>query len=214
MATARILKRDSFGTVKIESVGPERIVVRDTRSANWWAQGMARYLARRESRALLHLGTQEGLPTLIAFTDRQLSRSYLPGVVMHEARPTSRSYYRRALRLLLRLHRSGIAHNDLAKEANWLCMPGDRPAMVDFQLAFISHRRGKLFRLLAREDLRHLLKHKRHYLPTELTSRQRALLANPSLPARLWRWLIKPPYVFFTRRILSWPERHGPEERL
>ena len=132
---------------------------------------------------------------------------------MHSGDPASRQYFLRAQKLLFRMHRSGVAHNDLAKEANWLCMPGNQPAIVDFQLAIVSHRRGRLFRLLAREDLRHLLKHKRHYLPRELTARQRGLLASPSLPARLWRSLFKPPYLFVTRQILGWPERDGPEER-
>jgi hypothetical protein len=64
--------------------------------------------------------------------------------------------------------------------------------VIDFQLAWFDAARGRLFRLMAREDLRHLLKHKRQYCPQRLTARQRALLARPSLPARLWRKTLHP----------------------
>jgi hypothetical protein len=70
-----------------------------------------------------------------------------------------------------------------------------------------------LFRWLAREDLRHLLKHKRHYHPATLSTRELAMLARPSLAARLWRRLVKPPYRFVTQHILRRPARRGPIER-
>jgi len=213
MTIKRILKRDTFGVVRLETHGSGLAVARDTGAAIWGAQWLAKKLARREAEALLRVGDQQGLPALISFDGKLLRRSYLPGLVMYEAKPKSSQYFADALKLLCRIHRRGVAHNDLAKEANWLCMPGGKPAIVDFQIAFVSRGRGRLFRLLAREDLRHLLKHKQHYLRGSLTTRQRALLANPSLPARIWRVAVKPPYWFVTRRILRWPERDGPQER-
>src|SRR5690606_34464229 len=99
------------------------------------------------------------------------------------------------------------------KEANWLCTPAGRAALVDFQAAVISRRRGRLFRALAREDLRHLLKHKRTYLPDRLTARQRALLAHRGPLATTWSVLVKPPYRSVTRVLLGWPERLGRHER-
>ena len=132
---------------------------------------------------------------------------------MHELRPDSRIWFRNALRLLRRVHRAGVTHNDLAKEANWICGKGGSVGIVDFQLASCFDRRSRRFRRLAREDLRHLLKHKAYYVPDALTRRQRALLANPSWSARLWRKLFKPPYRLLTRTILRWPERIGAAER-
>ena len=76
------------------------------------------------------------------------------------------------------MHRAGIVHNDTAKEPNWLVRPDGSPALVDFQLAMHFTGRGRLFRMLAREDLRHLLKHKRTYLPGELTARQRRIITG------------------------------------
>ena len=213
MSVGRILKRDSLGTVGLGEEDGAVVVVRDTRSAHRCVRWLAERLARREAAALTVLDGQAGTPRLVGFDGHALRRTWLPGVPMHVGQPATRQYFRRAQRLLFRMHRCGVAHNDLAKEANWICMPGERPAVVDFQLAVVSARRGRWFRLLAREDLRHLLKHKRHYLPDELTRRQRELLARPSLMARLWRMLFKPPYRFVTRRVLGWPERDGAEER-
>ena len=101
---------------------------------------------------------------------------------------------------------------DLAKEANWLAF-GDVPGLVDFQLAVRSRRRGLWFRYLAHEDLRHLLKHKRTYLPGSLTARQRRMLATPPWPTLLWQSGWKPVYRAFTRHVLGWRDRVGPIER-
>jgi hypothetical protein len=105
-------------------------------------------------------------------------------------------------------------HNDLAKEPNFLVTADGRPAIIDFQLAWFCPRRGRLFRLLAREDLRHLLKHKRTYCPQFLTARERRILASPSWPARIWMKTGKPVYLFVTRRLLGWRDREGAGDRV
>jgi hypothetical protein len=209
------LKHDALGTVRLiddgRASGPW--IERDTRSARGGLGWLARYLARREAAVLTALEGTNGVPRLLAFDGRVLRRSHLPGAPPYAAAPPSPLYFSRSLRLLRALHRAGVAHNDLAKEANWLCGPGDVPGIVDFQVAVQSRRRGKWFRCLAYEDLRHLLKHKRTYQPQRLTVRQRAMLATPVLATRLWRALWKPAYRVLTRRVLGWPERSGPLER-
>jgi RIO-like serine/threonine protein kinase len=90
------------------------------------------------------------------------------------------------------MHRRGIAHNDLARESNWLVTRDGAPAIIDFQLAWRDRQRGRLFRLMAREDLRHLLKHKRQYCPERLTARQRRWLDTPTGAARAWRRTLHP----------------------
>lgn len=208
-----LLKADALGCVCIDAERTPPAVIRDTRTARRGLVRLGRRLARREARALERLAGLEGCPELLAFDGRVLVRSLLPGRPMPEARPRTRAYYASALRLLRRMHAAGLAHNDLAKEANWICLPGDAAGVVDFQLACVMPRRGRWFRMLAREDLRHLLKHKRHYAGELLTARERAILAAPAWPARMWRRLVKPVYLAITRGALGWPERTGPEER-
>ena len=208
-----ILKRDHFGVVRLERRDHGEAILRDTRAARWWTAWLARRLARREARALTALSGVAGVPELLGFDGRLLERGYLEGRPMQVARPLDPAYFRSAFALLRRLHRRGVAHNDLAKEPNWLVTPQGLPALVDFQLASIAPRRGRLFRLLAHDDLRHLLKHKRSYLPERLTARQRRILATPSILSRAWRASGKRFYVWVTRRLLGWRDREGAGDR-
>jgi RIO-like serine/threonine protein kinase len=211
--TARRLKHDAFGTTRLVHGADGSFVERDTRTAHALVRWLARRLAAREAAALAALAGEIGVPHLVAFDGDVVRRSHLPGVALYEAGPLSSGYFVDALRILRRLHRAGIAHNDLAKEANWLVTRDGSCAIVDFQIATLSPRRTARFRRRAYDDLRHLLKHKRTYQPHRLTARQLRVLARPTLPARLWRALVKPLYRFGTRVLLGWPERDGPIER-
>jgi RIO-like serine/threonine protein kinase len=213
MATQE-LKRDALGTVRLVDDGETAIIERDTRDARRGLRWLARRLAAREAAALRTLrSVAPGLPELLAFDGHVLRRSFVAGDPLFVGPPPSRDYFVRALRIVRALHRAGVTHNDLAKEANWLCARGDVPGLVDFQLALRSRRRGTWFRYLAYEDLRHLLKHKQTYRPERLTARQRRMLAVPPWPTRLWRVWWKPAYRAITRRVLGWDERLGPTER-
>jgi hypothetical protein len=215
------LKRDLLGSVsRIEFVdeaiadgGPRLRVERDTRNARWWLRGLARRLAAREARALAALCHVDAVPTVCAWDGRRLQRTWLDGAPMQVAQPREPAYYREALRLLRRLHAAGVVHNDLAKEPNWLVAPDGRPALVDFQLASRPRYRGKRFRALAYDDLRHLLKHKRTYCPAALTPRQYAILARRSWPAAVWMRTGKPLYRWITRGWLGWADREGAGDR-
>lgn len=167
----------------------------------------------REARALSALEGVDGVPRLLHAGQDTLSRSFIEGMPMQQARPAEPAYFKRAARLLRQLHRSGIVHNDLAKEPNWLVTPDLEPSIIDFQLAWHTPRRGRLFRLLAREDLRHLLKHKRTYCREHLTRRENEILRKPSLPSRAWMATGKPVYLTITRRLLGWSDREGAGDR-
>ncbi|MCB1624618.1 MAG: hypothetical protein KDI32_08530 [Pseudomonadales bacterium] len=226
MTAPRLLKRDLFGTVTLhgcagqcsddvrsDHVVPTDVFIRrDTRAARWWLRSLARALARREARALTRLATIPGVPRLHAFDGHRLDREWLPGEPMQVGRPRDRAYYRSALLLIRRLHARRVVHNDLAKEPNWLVTSAG-PALVDFQLAWTVRRRGRLFRALAHDDLRHMLKHKRTYLPATLTTRERRILATRSWPARIWMTTGKRVYLLITRRVLHWSDREGAGDR-
>jgi hypothetical protein len=165
---------------------------RDPALTPWWARPAARWLARREARVLQVLAGVPGVPPLISWDGSRLLRAWLPGKPMQVARPRHPAYFRQALQLLRRVHGRGVAHNDLAKEPNWLVLPPGHPGLIDFELAWCDPARGLIFRMLAREDLRHLLKHKRCYCPGQLTARQRRILARPAPAARVWGCLVRP----------------------
>jgi hypothetical protein len=113
------------------------------------------------------------------------------------------------------LHRAGIAHNDLAKEQNWLYAQSAaqesveaRAYLTDFQLAACFRRRSPLFRIARYEDLRHLLKHKRRYVPDALTGAERRVLARKSIITRVWMATGKKIYYAITRG-LNFTDREG-----
>jgi hypothetical protein len=211
------LKRDLFGEVRRLRVrgedGDLECVQRDTTMAARGLGWLARRLAAREARALRVLRRVPDVPRLVSWDGHKLVRSWLPGVPMQKAGGVDRAYFREALRLLRQLHAAGLVHNDLAKEPNWLVTPDGRPALVDFQLAMRPRYRGRLFRMLAHDDLRHLLKHKRTYCPGYLTTRERAILARRSPLAAAWARTGKPVYRFVTRRLLGWSDREGAGDR-
>ena len=213
MRESRLLKKDLFGEVRREIVGSEPRIVRDARPARPWIRWIARWLLRREARTLAAVTELDGVPDLIGVDHDCLQRSYIEGTPMHHARPQEAKYFRHALRLLRRLHTCNVVHNDLAKEPNLLVTPEGEAAFIDFQLALFAPRRGRLFRILAHDDLRHVLKHKRTYCPELLTNRERTILARPSLPSKLWMRIVKPPYLFVTRVVLGWADREGASDR-
>jgi RIO-like serine/threonine protein kinase len=153
------------------------------------------------------------VPTLVSWDGHHLLRTWLPGEPLHHAGGVGPGYFREALRLVRRMHAAGVVHNDLAKEPNWLVSDDGRPALVDFQLAARPRHRGRRFRMLAYDDLRHLLKHKRTYCPAALTARQLTILARRSPIAALWARTGKPVYRFVTRRLLGWSDREGAGDR-
>jgi predicted Ser/Thr protein kinase len=209
----KLLKKDVFGRILLVSDTTGLFILRDASGAKPWIRPLAQWLLKREARALEALGDLEAIPCLLAANSLSLRRSYIQGMAMQLARPVDPAYFRSAAGLLRRMHRHGVAHNDLAKEPNWLVTPTGEPALLDFQMASFRPKRGYLFRILAREDLRHLLKHKRTYCPDLLTTRERDILENPALTSRIWKHTGKRLYLFVTRRLLGWQDRTDANER-
>jgi predicted Ser/Thr protein kinase len=209
----KLLKKDVFGRVSLCDDGGSLSIVRDALAARPWIRWLARGLLAREARALAAAHGTAGIPEVLRAEIYTLHRSFIAGEPMQRSRPTDIDYFRAAARLLRRLHVRGIVHNDLAKEPNWLVTDEGEPGIVDFQLAWYAPKRGRLFRLLAHEDIRHLLKHKRTYCPDHLTRRELAILDNPTIISRIWMFGGKPLYLFVTRKIFGWADREGAEDR-
>ncbi len=207
---AQALKADTFGRILLIREDGRVFVRRDLTASPWWLRVPAWYLARREARALRKLDGMADTPRLLGWDGTYLDRSFLDGEAMYLRPPRGDvAYFHAARRLLQQLHRQGVAHNDLAKEANWIVREDGSPALIDFQLAVCGHPRSRWMRLLAREDLRHLLKHKRMYCGHALTPVERRVLKRHSWVRDLWFKTGKPVYRFVTRRVLHWEDNEG-----
>src|SRR5438874_2000720 len=214
-----LLKRDVFSTVERgryrSDAGDVDAVLRRLDQVPWWSYIPARHLFSRERRALtlargLHVG-----PELVWAGRQALVRGFIDGVALHLAKPFGDvAYFHSAKVALRKLHRRGICHNDLAKEQNWLRGSDGRAYLTDFQLAVCFKTRGRLFRIAAYEDLRHLLKHKRSYAPDALTPKERNILARKSLVASIWLATGKKVYRAITRGLFNFTDREGGGRRL
>lgn len=205
------LKRDAFGAIYRCHEGDRVWIRRDLSQVRRWLRPFAARAARHEARALERLQGVAGVPQLLQAQRLQLDRSHLDGLPMQEGQPRDPRYFRQARHLLRELHRRGIAHNDLAKEPNWLVLSNGQPGIIDFQIATlrVPGSRSRWFRLLLREDLRHLLKHKRMYCPQALTPVEKRLLAQRSWLSRAWRKTGKRIYNFVTRKLMRWQDNEG-----
>ncbi|WP_078706679.1 hypothetical protein [Consotaella salsifontis] len=213
-----VLKRDLFSEIAVGAFADhpeETVIFRRVSAAATWTKPLAWHLARREIAALKALAGVPNTPELLGVDRDGLYRSWIAGTPLHVAKPMgNEAYFRDAKRLLRTLHRRGVTHNDLAKPQNWLITPDGRAALIDMQLATIFKKRTALFRLMAREDLRHLLKQKRSFCSAALTTREKRILAEKSVPARLWLKTGKPVYNAVTRGLFRWSDGEGTHDRI
>ena len=174
-----------------------------------WPQAGSPAAPPRTRRALARLAGLDGVPQLLGFDGAVLEPATSTAHRWRRHRHATRPGFRAAHCLLRALRARGLAHNDLAKEANWLVRGDGSPAVVDFQICWLRRRRGRLFRLLAREDLRHLLKHKRSYCAQALTPCERRLLGRRSWIARGWSATGKRIYKHVARRWFGYWDKRG-----
>ena len=210
-------KRDIFSETisgHLDGLDDFPVVLRKLDGVPIYARPIAWFLARKEIRGLKAVQGIEGTPLLIRADKTGLLRSWTQGTPLQLAKPTDAAWYRDARRLLREMRRAGVTHNDIAKPQNWLMTPDGRAAVIDFQLASVHRRRGRLFRTMAREDLRHLLKQKRAYAPQLLTASEQNMLARKALPSRIWMATGKRLYNFITRRLMNWSDGEGTEDRI
>ncbi|MFO1009330.1 MAG: phosphotransferase [Planctomycetota bacterium] len=197
---------------------------------------VARLCAGRERRALEHLaraGGLEGTPRALDAAELAriesaehgapdprdvVVRSWLEGAPLSKAERLPRDFFDRLDELVQALHARGVCHNDLHKEQNVLVARDGRPALLDFQLASVHEERGRAFEVRAREDLRHVEKHRRRYTrfgrgPDGAHEPQQGagVGLRRSFVARVWRRTGKPLYNVVTRKLLR--TRDGEERR-
>jgi len=221
----REFKRDLFGRIELVRDGRGLFVRRVARASMPGVGWLARRLLARERRALAALADVPGVASLVEREARAelLERGYVEGVPLCLAEHLPRDYFERLEELVRALHARGVCHNDLHKEGNVLVGSDGRPALVDFQLASVHARRGAAFEARAREDLRHVWKHRSFYLAALGESDPLAGRApRRGAVAELWRRFGKPVYRALTRpawlraRLASGEPRrgkHGPWPR-
>jgi hypothetical protein len=214
-----VLKRDVFSTVErgffMTPDGEVEAVLRRIDQVPWWSSVIARALFARE-RKLLRIAGDLGVAAHLHYGGRSvLVRGWIDGVALQVAKPFGEAEFFRSAKIgLCKLRRAGICHNDLSKQQNWLRGPDGRAYFTDFQLAMHFPRRGLVYRVLAYEDLRHLLKHKHRYMDGVLTPTEQRMRARKSLFTRAWMASGKRLYEAVTRGLLHYRDTEGGGPRL
>ncbi len=203
------LKEDAFGKIELRELNGERVICRDYSEAGWFAGLLAGYLARREARVLKALSAvaDDRLPRLIYFGDKVCIRSYIEGVPLKDGKVPNPEFYANAREILNKMHAAGVVHNDLEKPENWLVISDQVAGIIDFQLAYHSDKRGRIFRWSVGEDIRHLVKQKNRYSRENMTEEELQILNNKSGFGRFWSNRVKPVYNFITRKIFNYSDR-------
>jgi len=214
-----VLKRDVFSTVERGHFqtpeGEVEAILRRIDEVHWWSWPIAHHLFHRECKALVIAGELGVGPALHFAGRRALVRGWIDGLALHISQPHGDvAYFRSAKRVLAKLHRASLTHNDLAKQQNWLRGGDGQAYLIDFQLAQTYKHRGRIFRIAAYEDLRHLLKQKRRFVPDALTATERRILSRKSFVSRAWMTLGKPIYHAVTRGLFRFTDREGGGRRL
>jgi len=119
-------------------------VLRKLDGVPWWAKPIASFLARKEVRSLRIVTGIKGTPDLIRVDDEGILRSWSEGIPLNLAKPDTAEFYKDAKRILREMRARGVTHNDLAKPQNWLMDPDGLASVIDFQLASVHRRKGKL----------------------------------------------------------------------
>ena len=117
------------------------------------------------------------------------------------------------------VHSRGVAYVDSNKAENVLIGEDGRPYLIDFQIAWhcgqrTRHALGRWWLArLQREDLYHVLKHKRRFARHSMTSGELESVRRRSLLIRVHR-AINHPYRMVRRPLLRWLRRTGRVDEL
>jgi RIO-like serine/threonine protein kinase len=167
---------------------------------------IGRWLCRREMRFYSRLGDLPNVPPLLGQVGQTgFVHGFVEGRPLSKNRPVPDRFFQKLIDLLDELHRRDVAYVDTNKPENILLGDDGLPHLIDFQISYDLHELGNTWlnrRLLAqlqREDLYHILKHKKKLRPDEMTSQELVSADRQSWLIRLHR-LITFPYFKMRRR--------------
>jgi len=141
-------------------------------------------------------------------------RAFVPGHPLSRQRPVPGGFWPRLDAAMSEVHRRDVAYVDSNKPENVLVGDDGRPYLIDFQIAWGSGRSRRLgfgkwwLGRLQREDLYHVLKHKRRFSPDLMTPEELVRVRQRSLLIKAHRVLNRP-YLVVRRRLFRWLRRTG-----
>jgi RIO-like serine/threonine protein kinase len=167
---------------------------------------IGRWLCRRELRFYEALADLASVPAVVARVDRHaFLHEYVPGRPLSREHPVPDGFFDELQELMRELHRRRIAYVDANKPQNILLGDDGRPHLIDFQISWDLVELGDTWinrwflRRLQRADLYHVLKHKKHMRPDEMTERDWHEVSQRGFLIDLHR-VVSKPYFKIRRR--------------
>ncbi len=164
-----------------------------------------RWAAARETRFHATLADVPGVPAVLGRVGATgFVHAFVPGRPLSDRGPDGRPlpvpdpFFDDLAALLAEVHRRRVAYVDANKPQNILVGDDGRPHLIDFQISYDLHELGdtalnrRVLARLQREDLYHLLKHKRRVRPDLLTPAEAAAGRRKSWAIRLHRAAFAP----------------------
>ncbi len=178
-------KHSSISAVGLYRAGDgDRVVLKCYREAPWFGvpmRWMGRMMAAYEAGVMRRVHDIRGIPRLRAmYGQTGLVRDFVPGEHLTRHSEVSSEFFEDLLRLLREVHARGIAYVDLEKPGNVIIGPGERPYLMDWQVAFhipprwLGHTTAArwLRRVAQKADMYHARKHYRRVMRDRLTPEQ------------------------------------------
>ncbi len=185
-----------------EDAAGRRVVLKIGRTASVFGfpmRWMGRFLCRREMRFYGKLSDLPNVPGVVGTVgDTGFVHEYVVGQPLSKERPVPDGFFRNLQELLGELHRRGIAYVDTNKPENILLGDDGLPHLIDFQISWDSR---WFLKRMQREDLYHILKHKKRLRRDQLTPDELHRVENKSFLIRLHRTIFKPYFVIRRRMI-------------
>ena len=135
--------------------------------------------------------------------------TYIEGCSLDESPNIPDSFFDECKSLLEQVHQRDIAYIDMNKRGNILIGQDNKPYLIDFQISLRFERYAHgLMKVLQKEDMYHLYKHKRRLRGDLLSETEQQISRRKSPFIRIHR-LIATPFRTVRRRVLGWLVRRG-----
>jgi RIO-like serine/threonine protein kinase len=190
-------------------------VYRTARFAGTPLRWLGRWQCGREFAFYRHLAGVSCVPALLGrISDTAYLRAFVAGNPLSRERPVPDGFWPALDTAMREVHRRGVVYVDSNKPENILVGEDGRPYLIDFQIAWRCGRRADhalgrwWLARLQREDLYHVLKHKRRFARDSMTPTELASVRRRSVLIRAHR-VINWPYRMVRRPLFRWLRRTG-----
>jgi hypothetical protein len=197
------IKHDFFAATGFyDDAGGRRVVLKMGRVAEFAGvplKWVGKWLCRREIRFYEGLSDLPNIPAALGtWGETGFIHEYVPGLPLTRETAVPDGFFEQLTGLFGELHRRHIAYVDANKPQNILLGEDGLPHLIDFQISWDLRELGNTalnrwwLSKLQREDLAHVLKHKKRLRPDEMTRQDWETVNHRSLLIRAHRFVFKP----------------------